>query len=102
MPDNGVTFINVFEIPADRIDEFIEQWRERAQHMRAAPGFRDVRLHRALLPDTRFQLVNVAHWDSVEACEAAGMKPAVVASVDEARKVAEANPALYEVVAEYS
>jgi hypothetical protein len=30
------------------------------------------------------------------------MKPAVVASVDEARKVAEANPALYEVVAEYS
>ncbi|MEU2035750.1 antibiotic biosynthesis monooxygenase family protein [Nocardia amamiensis] len=101
MTDNGVTFINVFEIPADEIDEFVENWHERARIMREAPGFRDVRLHRALLPDTRFQLVNVAHWDSVEACEAAGANPVVLKSVDSARKVASANPALYEVVAEY-
>lgn len=101
MSDDGVTFINVFEIPAEQIDGFIEQWRERAKLMRDAPGFRDVRLHRALLPDTRFQLVNVAHWDSVEACEAAGANPTVVASVDTARTVASANPALYQVVAEY-
>ncbi|MEV6322691.1 antibiotic biosynthesis monooxygenase family protein [Nocardia sp. NPDC051787] len=101
MTDSGVTFINVFEIPADEIDEFVANWRERARIMREAPGFRDVRLHRARLPDTRFQLVNVAHWDSAEACEAAGANPAVVESVDTARKVATANPALYEVVAEY-
>ncbi|MFE3444140.1 antibiotic biosynthesis monooxygenase family protein [Nocardia sp. NPDC059180] len=101
MTDNGVTFINVLEVPAEQVDAFIEQWRGRAALMRTAPGFRDVRLHRALLPDARFQLVNVAHWDSVEACEAAGINQAVVASVDEARKVASANPALYEVVAEY-
>ncbi|MBF4997415.1 antibiotic biosynthesis monooxygenase [Nocardia sp. BSTN01] len=96
-----VTFVNVIEIPADRIDEFVEQWRARARIMRAAPGFRDVRLHRALLPDARFQLINVAHWDSVEACQAAGLNPAVVSSVDEARQVATAYPALYEVIAEY-
>ncbi|MBF6299393.1 antibiotic biosynthesis monooxygenase [Nocardia amamiensis] len=101
MTSDGVTFINVFEIPADEIDEFITNWHERARIMRQAPGFRDVRLHRALLPDTRFQLVNVAHWDSVEACEAAGANPVVVESVDAARKVASANPALYQVVAEY-
>ncbi|MFD0365657.1 antibiotic biosynthesis monooxygenase family protein [Nocardia sp. GCM10030253] len=101
MTDNGITFINVFEIPADQIEEFVDNWHERARLMRAAPGFRDVRLHRAILPDTRFQLVNVAHWDSAEACEAAGANPAVVSSVDAARKVASANPALYEVVAEY-
>ncbi|WP_280241340.1 antibiotic biosynthesis monooxygenase family protein [Nocardia abscessus] len=102
MTDDGVTFINVFEIPAEQIDEFVENWRERARIMREAPGFRDVRLHRALLADTRFQLVNVAHWDSAEACEAAGAHPAVLASVDDARKTADANPALYEVVAEYT
>ncbi|NNH73087.1 antibiotic biosynthesis monooxygenase [Nocardia uniformis] len=102
MSDDGVTFINVLDIPADRIDGFIEQWRERAKLMRDAPGFRDVRLHRALLPDARFQLVNVAHWDSAEACAAAGANPAVVASVDTARQVASANPALYHVVAEYT
>ncbi|MCP2287960.1 antibiotic biosynthesis monooxygenase family protein [Nocardia amikacinitolerans] len=101
MADQGVTFINVIELPADRIDEFVEQWRERASLMREAPGFRDVRLHRALLSDTRFQLVNVAHWDSVEACEAAGLNKTVVASVAEAEKFADANPGLYHVVAEY-
>ncbi|WP_330228751.1 antibiotic biosynthesis monooxygenase [Nocardia sp. NBC_00508] len=101
MTDNGITFINVLEIPAEQIDEFIENWHERAKIMREAPGFRDVRLHRALLPHARFQLVNVAHWDSAEACAAAGANATVVASVDAARQVASANPALYEVVAEY-
>ncbi|RDI46198.1 antibiotic biosynthesis monooxygenase family protein [Nocardia mexicana] len=101
MTDQGVTFINAIELPAEEVDGFIEQWRERVALMRTAPGFRDVRLHRALLPNTRFQLVNVAHWDSVEACEAAGMNPTVVASVDQARKTATANPALYEVAAEF-
>ncbi|MGX1805888.1 antibiotic biosynthesis monooxygenase family protein [Nocardia sp. NPDC055321] len=101
MSDRGVTFINAIELPADQVDAFIEQWRERAALMRTAPGFRDVRLHRSLLPDTRFQLVNVAHWDSAEACEAAGMNPAVVSSVDRARQVATANPGLYEVVAAF-
>ncbi|MFD3746208.1 antibiotic biosynthesis monooxygenase family protein [Nocardia sp. NPDC058633] len=101
MTDQGVTFINVIEVSADDIDGFVAQWRERAAHMRTAPGFRDVRLHRALLPDSRFQLVNVAHWDSAEACGAAGLNPPVVASVDQARQVARANSALYEVVAEF-
>lgn len=97
----GVTFVNAIELPTERIDEFVQQWRDRAALMRTAPGFRDVRLHRAILPDARFQLVNIAHWDSVEACEAAGLNPTVVASVDEARTIATAHPALYRVTAEY-
>jgi heme-degrading monooxygenase HmoA len=97
----GVTFVNAIELPAERIDEFVEQWRDRAALMRTAPGFRDVRLHRAIFPDARFQLVNIAHWDSVEACEAAGLNPTVVASVREARATATAHPALYRVTAEY-
>ncbi|MFC8043300.1 DJ-1/PfpI family protein [Nocardia sp. NPDC057353] len=95
----GVTFVNAIEIPAERIDDFVRQWRGRAASMRTAPGFRDVRLHRAILPDTRFQLVTIAHWDSAEACEAAGRAPAVVASVDEARSIATAHPAIYRVQA---
>ena len=39
--DGGpVTLINVFEVPVERIDTFIAQWRERAKIMSAAPGFR--------------------------------------------------------------
>lgn len=94
----GVTFVNAIEILDEQIDEFVEQWVERVALMRAVPGFRDVRLHRAIQPGARFPLVNIAHWDSVEACEAAGANPAVVASVDEARQIATAHPALYRVV----
>ncbi|MBN6041174.1 antibiotic biosynthesis monooxygenase [Amycolatopsis sp. 195334CR] len=100
---DGVTFINVFEIDADRVDEFVGHWRERAELLRGAPGFRDVRLHRALLPDSRFQLVNVAHWDSEEEWRAATQSHGQFqSSVAEAARVATPNPALYQVVVEIS
>ncbi|QFU87078.1 antibiotic biosynthesis monooxygenase [Amycolatopsis sp. YIM 10] len=96
---DGVTFINVFEISADRVDEFVDHWRERAELLQDAPGFRDVRLHRALLPDSRFQLVNVAHWDSEQDWLAATQNHGrFQSSVAEAAQVATPNPALYEVV----
>ncbi|MER6663583.1 antibiotic biosynthesis monooxygenase family protein [Amycolatopsis japonica] len=101
MSDDGVTFINVFEIPADRVDEFVETWRERAKLMRDSPGFRDTKLHRALLPDSRFQLVNVTHYDSQEAWEAAGKNQKFRASTERAAEIATPNAALYEVVVEY-
>lgn len=100
MTEPGVIFINVIELPAEAVEDFLAQWRERVARMRTAPGFRDVRLHRALLPDARFQLVNIAHWDSAEDCRAAGADPTVSASVAEAEKIATAYPGLYRVVAE--
>jgi heme-degrading monooxygenase HmoA len=63
--------INIFEVPAGQVEEFIAQWRVRAEIMAAAPGFRDTRLHRAVSPQARFQLVNIAHWDSQADLEAA-------------------------------
>ncbi|NIH80320.1 antibiotic biosynthesis monooxygenase family protein [Amycolatopsis viridis] len=101
MVENGVTFINVIELPADEVDAFVEQWRERAKLMRDAPGFRDSRLHRAQLPDTRFQLVNVAHWDSAEAWEAATGQPGFRAAMRGVPGVVSPNPALYDVVVEF-
>ena len=100
MTDAGVTFINVIELPAEAVDDFIAQWRGRVDRMRSAPGFRDVRLHRALLPDSRFQLINIAHWDTAEDCHTAGADPMVTASVAEAEETATAHPGLYRVVAE--
>jgi heme oxygenase (mycobilin-producing) len=52
--DGPVTLINVFEVPAEEVD-----------------AFRDTRLHRAVSPQARFQLVNVAHWDSQAQLDAA-------------------------------
>jgi heme oxygenase (mycobilin-producing) len=65
--DEPVTLINVIELPADEADAFVDGWRERADFMRRQPGFRSYRLHRAMMHDSRFQLINIAEWDSQQA-----------------------------------
>jgi len=70
-----VTLINVFEVPTEHVEAFIAGWRERAALMSTKPGFLDTRLHRALSPQDRFQLVNVAHWETPEAMHAATADP---------------------------
>lgn len=99
-----VTLINVFEVPAGHVDAFIAQWRERAALMAAKPGFLDTQLHRALSAGARFQLVNVAHWESQEAWQAASADPQFQqrarAAIADSQQVS-ANPAIYEVVARF-
>ena len=43
--------------------------------MRRQPGYVSTRLHKALDPKTRFQLVNLARWESVEHFAAASGAP---------------------------
>ncbi|MGW4050212.1 antibiotic biosynthesis monooxygenase family protein [Streptomyces sp. NPDC004779] len=75
-PENtSVTFINIFEISAEHVDAFVAQWEQRAALLSTKPGFLDFRLHRARSSETRFQLVNVSHWESREAWEAATGDP---------------------------
>ena len=97
-----VTFINVFEVPVEQIDTFIAHWLELAKIMSTAPGFCDTRLHRALSSQTRFQIVNVAHWDSRQAWEAATANPdfqeRLRALAEDTEVQFSANPALYEIV----
>ena len=100
-----VTLINVFEIPAEQVDAFIEAWAERARIMTTHPGFRDTLLHRALSPEGRFQLVNVAHWDSAELTAAAHADPqwqVSRAGLAQLAPRAVANQQLYRVVAGYA
>jgi heme oxygenase (mycobilin-producing) len=102
---SAVTFINVFEVPEEQIDTFIARWRELAKIMSTAPGFRDARLHRALSSQTRFQKINVAHWESPQAWEAATANPefqdGLRALAEDAEVQLSANPALYEVLVTY-
>jgi heme-degrading monooxygenase HmoA len=102
MENGPVTLINVFEIGADDVESFLQQWQERAEFLGRQPGFRSLRLHRALNPDARFQLVNVAEWDSAEALHAATAQDVFQQSAQ--RSVQEfavaAHPAIYRVVIE--
>jgi heme-degrading monooxygenase HmoA len=100
--DGGVTFINVIEITAHQVDKFVAGWRERASIMSTQPGFRDYQLHRALLTESRFQLVAVAHWDSSAAFESAIANPEFLSRMREPESDPDldviGNPALYRVV----
>src|SRR5215471_17691534 len=101
-----VTLINIFEVPTERVDEFIAAWRQRAALMTTKPGFVDNRLHRALSPKTRFQLVNVAHWESREAFQAATadteFQQGITAAAADRQALISAYPALYHVAVEFS
>jgi heme-degrading monooxygenase HmoA len=96
--DTGpVTFVNAFELDPDKVDDFIEEWKERAAIMRRQPGFRSFDLHRALTADSSYQLVNIAVWDSLEAMRAATANPEFQAGIREAaaRFDAVAHPGAY-------
>ena len=100
--DTTVTLINVIEIAADQLESFVAGWHERAEFMRTQPGFRDYQLHRAILADSTFQLINVAHWDSAEAFGAATADPEFrrqLPALHGTDVQLTAHPALYRVVA---
>jgi len=102
-PDDGpITLINVFEIRPEDVDQFLEQWHERAEFLGSQPGFRSLRLHRALHPDSRFQLVNVAEWDSAQALQAATAQDFFQQSAQRSVQdfAVAAHPAVYRVVIE--
>ena len=62
-----VVFINLFEVPADRDEEFLAEWREVNDYMRNKPGYQGHRLHRALAGDAKYRYANVATWESADA-----------------------------------
>jgi quinol monooxygenase YgiN len=70
-------------------------WTEALEFIKNEPGCIDAKLHRSLDPDTRFQFINIAHWESEEAWNAAFSK---LQLEDMVKKVPfEQNPALYRV-----
>lgn len=102
--DHPFVFVNAFEIPADQVDAFLTGWQDRADFMRRQPGFRGYRMLRAMLPDSRFQLINVARWDSVEAFRTAtadpGFQRQLKALTDNPDFDVTGNPGLYRIALE--
>jgi heme-degrading monooxygenase HmoA len=92
-----VTLINAFEVPPGQEEEFKRGWRQIAERLRRAPGFRSTRLHESLDPQARFRYINVAEWESPQHFQEAmrGLSPQLRAHMPFT-----AYPALYEVVAE--
>ena len=92
-----VTLINVFEVPEARIETVISAWEDARAFLSEEPGYIATSLHQSLQPNARFQLINIARWESARAfMEAtAKMRNAGVFPQIEGLGV---NPALYTVV----
>lgn len=92
-----VVLINVFEVPPARVEEAVTAWEAAHDFLRRQPGYVSTELHQALQPDARFQLVNVARWESPQTFQAATSRmrdSGIVPSVPEMIFT----PALYRVV----
>ena len=61
-----ITVVNVFDVEPAKMDSFLSAWRVRAEFMSAQPGFRYLRVLRAVSSGARFQAIVEAEWDSVE------------------------------------
>lgn len=93
-----VVLINVFEVTAGMEDDFIEWWKHHSEILKQEPGFLDAKLHRSQNPDTRFQFINVAHWETAASLNRARKKNE---DVLQRTSSAKGTPALYEVEIEY-
>ena len=62
-----VILINAFIVPDGKEAEAVSYWEQAAEFMKAQPGYISTALHKAILPDAKFRLVNIAKWESSEA-----------------------------------
>ncbi len=92
-----VTPINAFIVPADKEAEAIVFWEQAAEFMKQQPGYVSTALHRAILPDAKFKLVNIAKWESVDAFKKASVALRTTSGIKPVDGVVPA-PSLYEVI----
>jgi heme oxygenase (mycobilin-producing) len=59
-----VTLMNSFQVAEGRDAAFHALWERTSRYFTRQPGFRSLRLHRAVNPDAAYRWVNVAVWDS--------------------------------------
>lgn len=95
--DEAVTLINVFTVPADKVDESVRFWDAAARFMRRQPGYISTALHRSISPDASFMLINVAKWESVDAFRSASQALRAQSGIEPVEGLT-ANPSLYDVI----
>ncbi len=63
------TLINVFSVPADKMDQFVSEWKKTCAYFeKNAPGWIETHLHRNVgVGNQTFQFINISKWTSEEA-----------------------------------
>lgn len=64
--EKPVVLINTFTVPAGKTEEAVAAWEVARDFLREQDGYISTRLHMALGADARYQLINIAKWESPE------------------------------------
>lgn len=96
---NHVTLINSFEVPENKLEESIIYWEACRDFLQNEPGYVSTKLHQSLKGNARFQLVNVAIWETPESFMKAAQKMSKELGVAPPSGL-QANPALYTIIRE--
>ncbi len=94
-----ITLINPFEVPANKLDETIAFWEKARNFLQTQPGYISTSLHQSIADDARFQLINIAKWQSAEAFVAASRKMQAEAGLPRVEGLIP-SPGLYTVIRE--
>lgn len=93
-----VILINVFEVPVGTESDFIAWWKKSSEALQGEPGFIEATLHHSLKPESRFQFINVARWETEESLAQARIKNK---DILQSLSVGKGTPSLYEVAFRY-
>lgn len=97
----AVTLINVFSVPKDKEQEFVQWWNDVKVKITAEEGFVSGRFHKSLASDSRFNFINMAIWENDAVYWKAYEKTVTPMKATLARLGVEMTPALYQVLFEY-
>jgi heme-degrading monooxygenase HmoA len=97
----AVTLINVFSVPKGKEGDFVKWWQDVKGSITKEPGFISGTFHRSVKPESRFNFINVAIWESQDVYWKAYEKSVTPMTAKLQELGVEMVPALYDVVFEY-
>lgn len=95
----AIILINPFEVPENKLEESVIYWEACRDYLKKQPGYISTKLHQSIKTGTKFQLINVAEWESAKAFTEASKKMALELGVKPPEGL-KANPSLYTVISE--
>ena len=94
-----IILINPFEVPKGKLEESVTYWEACRDFLKNQPGYISTKLHQSIKDDSKFELINVAVWESPKAFTEASKKMVKELGVTPPAGL-KANPSLYNVVSE--
>lgn len=64
---NHTVLINPFEVPERKLEASIKYWEDCRDFLKTQPGYVSTKLHKSIKEGSKFELINVAVWESPKA-----------------------------------